>query len=165
LSLANTLDVVGFAELFVNAIIMRYGVPQVIVSDRNVIFTSAFLRQVMKILGTSQALSTVFHPQTDGQIEVMNRVLEQYLRHYIAAHCKDWDAYLPCAMFAINNSPSSATGMSPFFLNYGRHPRTPLTQWQAVVSSKVPGATAFRKRIADAVAHAKQCLLKAQARM
>jgi len=158
----KTIDSAGFAELFVNAIVLRYGVPRVIVSDRDPRFTSAFMRAVVSLLGTKQALSTAFHPQTDGQTEVMNRVLEQYLRHYVSAHCKDWDAYLSCAAFAINNSRSSATGLTPYYLNYGRHPRTPLTSWQTVVSSNVPAASAFRQRIAEAMTLAKACLSKAQ---
>ena len=95
----------------------------------------------------------------------MNRVLETYLRHYVAVHCKDWDAYLPCAQFAMNNSRSTATGVTPYFLNYGRHPRTPLRDWLTVVSSKVPAATEFRQRLADALADAKRCLLRAQEQM
>jgi hypothetical protein len=161
----KTIGAEQFAELFVNSVVLRFGVPRVIVSDRDPRFTAKFMSTVVKLLGTKQALSTAFHPQTDGQTEVMNRVLEQYLRHYVSAHCKDWDAYLPCAMFAVNNSRSSATGMTPFYLNYGRNPRTPLHDWQAVVSSKVPSAVEFRKRIADALAHAAACLAKSQQRM
>jgi hypothetical protein len=161
----KTLDSAGFAEVFVNSVVLRYGVPRVIVSDRDPRFTAQFMRTVVDMLGTKQALSTAFHPQTDGQTEVMNRVLEQYLRHYVSARCKDWDAYLPCAMFAINNSRSSATGMTPYYLNYGRHPRTPLRDWQTVISGKVPSAVEFRKRIADALAHAAACLVQAQQRM
>ena len=161
----KTIDSAGFAEVFVNSVVLRYGVPRVIVSDRDPRFTAQFMRTVVDMLGTKQALSTAFHPQTDGQTEVMNRVLEQYLRHYVSARCKDWDAYLPCAMFAINNSRSSATGMTPYYLNYGRHPRTPLRDWQTVISGKVPSAVEFRKRIADALAHAAACLVQAQQRM
>jgi len=160
----KTIGATGFAEIFVHSIVMRYGVPVVIISDRDPRFTAVFMRTVMELLGTKQAMSTAFHPQSDGQTEVMNRVLEQYLRHYVTTCCKDWDAFLPFAAFAINNSRSSATGMTPYFLNYGRHPRTPLTSWQAVVS-RVPAATEFRQRIADALTQANACLLRAQAAM
>jgi len=160
----KTIDAAGFAEVFVRSIVMRYGVPVVIISDRDPRFTAVFMRTVMELLGTKQALSTAFHPQSDGQTEVMNRVLEQYLRHYVTTYCKDWDAYLPFAAFAINNSRSSATGMTPYFLNYGRHPRTPLTSWQTFVS-RVPAATEFRQRIADALTQANACLLRAQVAM
>ena len=93
--------------------------------------------------------------------------MEQYLRHYVEPYCRDWDAYLPYAQFAMNNSRSMSTGLTPYYLNYGRHPRTPLTAWQAAVQTgnRVPGAVAYRQRIADALAHAKQCLTKSQAAM
>jgi hypothetical protein len=161
----KTIDSVGFAELFVNAIVLRYGVPKVIISDRDPRFTSRFMTTVASMLGTKQALSTAFHPQTDGQTEVVNRMLEQFLRHYVSAHCKDWDAYLPCAAFALNNSRHSSTGVTPFYLNYGRHPRTPLRTWMDVVGGRVPAACDFRQRIAEALTQAKACLLKSQAQM
>jgi hypothetical protein len=158
----KSIDAAGFAELFVNAVVFRYGVPRVIISDRDPRFTAHFMREVMQMLGTKQALSTAFHPQTDGQTENVNKVLETFLRHYVTARCNDWDAYLPCAQFAINNSPHYSTGVTPFYLNYGRHPCTPLNEWKTVVGSKVPGAADFRKRIQDAVADAKAALKKAQ---
>jgi hypothetical protein len=120
------------------------------------------MQEVMQMLGSKQALSTAFHPQTDGQTENVNKVLETFLRHYVTERCNDWDAYLPCAQFAINNSPHYSTGVSPFYLNYGRHPCTPLNEWKTVVCSKVPGAADFRKRIHDALADARACLKKAQ---
>lgn len=158
----KSIDAAGFAELFVNAVVFRYGVPRTIISDRDPRFTAHFMREVMQMLGTKQALSTAFHPQTDGQTENVNKVLETFLRHYVTARCNDWDAYLPCAQFAINNSSHYSTGVTPFYLNYGRHPHTPLNEWKAVVGGKVPGAADFRKRIHDAVADAKACLKKAQ---
>ncbi|GJP30488.1 hypothetical protein CLOM_g3111 [Closterium sp. NIES-68] len=66
-----------------------------------------------------------YHPQTDGQTERLNQIVEQLLR----AACKDdiskWDLHLPVLEFAYNNATHAATGQTPFFLCYGRHPLTP----------------------------------------
>jgi hypothetical protein len=165
-----TIDSVGFAELFVNAVVLRYRVPKVISSDRDPRFTSKFMTIVASMLGatmlgTKQALSTAFYPQTDSQTEVVNRVLEQYLRHYISAHCRDWDAHLLCAAFALNNSRLSSTGVTPLHLSYGDHPMTALRTWMDVVGGRALAACDFRQRIAEALTQAKACLSKAQAQM
>src|ERR1700676_5702092 len=70
---------------------------------------------------------TAFHPQTDGQTERVNRILKQMLRHYVYEHHEKWVQHLPYAEFAINNSTSASTGHTPFYLNYGEHPATPLS--------------------------------------
>jgi hypothetical protein len=69
-------------------------------------------------------MSTAFHPQTDGQTERVNQTIEAYLRSFINHDQDDWVALLPSAEFAYNNSITMATGVSPFFANYGFHPVT-----------------------------------------
>ena len=63
--------------------------------------------------------STAFHPQTDGQTEKFNAVMEQYLRSYVNYLQDDWVERLPLAEFVANNQVSETTGISPFFANYG----------------------------------------------
>ncbi|CAI7913580.1 unnamed protein product [Closterium sp. NIES-54] len=79
----------------------------------------------MSLMGTRLAMSSTYHPQTDGQTEGLNQIVEQLLR----AACKDdihkWDLHLPVLEFAYNNAKHAATGETPFFLCYGRHPLTP----------------------------------------
>ena len=69
-------------------------------------------------------MSTSFHPQTDEQTEWVNQVIEAYLRPYLNKEQDDWTDLLPMAAHAYNNSVTSATGMTPFYANYGRHPET-----------------------------------------
>ena len=64
-----------------------------------------------------------YHPEGDGQTERTNQTLEQYLRIYVNYQQDNWHTLLPLAEFTYNNTPSSTTGVSPFFLNHGRHPR------------------------------------------
>jgi len=72
-------------------------------------------------------MSTSHHPQTDGQTERANCTIEDMLRAYVAPHQSDWDEHLIAAEFAYNNSVQGSTGFTPFYLNHGRHPHTPLS--------------------------------------
>ncbi|KAE9157280.1 hypothetical protein PF005_g32027 [Phytophthora fragariae] len=72
-------------------------------------------------------MSTVDHPQTDGQTERVNRVLEDILRSVCATEPTKWSVLLPQVEFALNNAVHSSTGFTPFYVNGLRHPRTPLT--------------------------------------
>ncbi|GJP33665.1 hypothetical protein CLOM_g18188 [Closterium sp. NIES-68] len=88
-------------------------------------FTSKFWKELMSLLGTKLAMSSAYHPQTDGQTERLNQIVEQLHR----AACKDeiskWDLHLPVLEFAYNNATHAATGQTSFFLCYGRHPLKP----------------------------------------
>jgi len=142
------------------------------VSDRDARFTSLFWRTLCSLLGTSQNLSTTFHPQTDGQTERVNRVLEEFLRNFVNPQQDNWDELLPVAEFAINNSVHTSTGYTPFFLNSGQHPLNPLTVGQLGNRSKtmdfraykLPAVEAFVKNISEAIHQAKVNLKKAQDR-
>jgi len=120
---ATTDDAPELAKLFCRDIWRLHGLPQTIVSDRGTVFISEFWRAVQHRLGIKQALSTAWHPESDGQTENANQFLEQYLRKYIDFTQKDWEKWLCMAEFAVNNAMNESTKMSPFFANYGFHPR------------------------------------------
>lgn len=90
------------ALLFRQHVFTNHGMPEVIISDRDTRFTSNFWQELMTAIGTKHKLSTSFHPQTDGQTERVNRVLEEYLRHFINPSQNDWDEWLDLAQFAYN---------------------------------------------------------------
>ena len=73
-------------------------------------------------------MSSSYHPESDGQTERTNRVLTEMLRHYVNARQDNWDKLLPLVEFAHNNAYSSVTGSTPFFICYGKHPRTPMQE-------------------------------------
>jgi hypothetical protein len=79
----KTIDAPELAEVFIEAVIRLHGVPKSIVMDRGSVFTSRFWASLCYYMETRRALSTSFHPQTDGQTERQNQTLEQYLRAYI----------------------------------------------------------------------------------
>jgi len=109
------------AFVFLKTIVARHGIPEQLVTDRDKLFTSQFWRSFTDQLGIQHRLSTSFHPQTDGQTERMNQSLEQYLRCYLNYEQDNWARLLPIAQIAINNR-KAATGVSPFYANYGFHP-------------------------------------------
>ena len=106
--------------------VRHHGLPSAIVSDRDAWFTSRFYRYLAERWNIWLNMSTAYHPQTDGQTEVMNRILEDYLCSYTRSDQDTWDELIAMAEFAMNNSKNSSTQETPFYLNYGRHPKSPL---------------------------------------
>jgi hypothetical protein len=149
------------AKLFVSHVVSKHGVPVQIISDRDSRFTSHFWRATCRIWGTSQGMSTAFRPQTDGQTERTNRIIEETLRHYINDRQSNWVDLLPMAEFAINNAYNSSTQSSAFFLNYGQHPLEPANPGPF---EAVPEALDFTTRISEALRCAKEALERARDR-
>jgi hypothetical protein len=112
-------------------IVCLHGVPKGIVSDRGTQFTSKFWHQLHETLGTRLEFSTAFHPQTDGQTERVNQILEDMLTACALDYGSTWDENLPYAEFSYNNSYQSSIEMAPFEALYGRKCRTPLL-WDGV---------------------------------
>jgi hypothetical protein len=152
----------GYAQLFFDYVIKLHGLPEVIISDRDPRFTSKFYTTLFYICGTKLKFSTAYHPQTDGQSERTNRTLEEVLRAYTDPKQNDWDKYLSTAEFAINNSVSPSTGTSPFYANYGQHPKTPLDA--ALHSTSVPAAADLKAHIDEVSSTIKAKLSEAQDR-
>lgn len=123
----NQIDAEGTSELFIKHVFCHFGLPSDMVSDRGATFTSKFTQYLLRGLQIKQKLSTAFHPQTDGQTERVNSVLEQYLRCYINYQQSDWSTYLPIAQFAYNNAKHSTTEHTPFYAVFGYHPRLSVT--------------------------------------
>jgi hypothetical protein len=99
------------------------GFPKSIVSDRDTKFVGHFWRTLWKKLGTELSFSSTYHPQTDGQTEVVNQSLGNLLRSLVTEHHSQWDQILSQAEFAYNDSPNRSTGKSPFQIVYGMNPR------------------------------------------
>jgi hypothetical protein len=156
------------ADLLIKHVISKHGLPKSIVSDRDTRFaTSNFSKQLWNLTGTQLCTSTSYHPQTDGQTERYNRMIEQTLRMYVQPHGRDWEKLLPMCEFAINNNHHSSIGTTPFYLNYGFHPRTPLSlSFPSPESGKeATPAETFWKDLQDLQKSATKCLESAQQRM
>jgi IS30 family transposase len=92
------------AELYMERIVSLHGVPKKIMSDRGTQFTSQFLHKVHQSLGTKLNFSSAYHPQTDGQTERTNQIIEDMLRACALQYGASWDKSLPYVEFSYNNS-------------------------------------------------------------
>jgi hypothetical protein len=112
------------AQLFLDMVCKHHGMPRSLVSDRDRIFISQFWRELLKLSGTQLRMSTAYYPETDGQTEVLNRSLEQYLRAFVHHKPSLWLTFLPLAERSYNTTKHSATGYSPFYVVYGKEQAT-----------------------------------------
>ena len=119
------------AELYVKEIVRLHGIPKSIISDRDGRFTSKFWKSVQNAMGTRLHFSTAFHPQTDGQTERTNLILEDMLRACSLDFKTSWCKMLPLAEFAYNNSFQATIGMAPYEALYGRKCRSPICWHEA----------------------------------
>jgi hypothetical protein len=147
------------AKLFLDNVYRYHGLPDDIVSDRGTQFVSRFWRSLFEALKVDIKLSSAFHPQTDGQTERVNQVLEQYLQCSINYQQDDWTAYLSLAEFAYNNTLHASTQQTPFFSNYGYHPKLDLLSPSSNIN---PAAEGFAKQLSELQATLKLQLQAAQ---
>jgi hypothetical protein len=157
-----------YARLFFAHVYRRFGLPRVLVSERDPRFTAAFWRSLFATLGTKLAFSSAYHPQSDGQTERANRTVEGMLRAFVGPRQNDWDEFLPLVEFAYNDSVQASTGFSPFFLTQGRNPLSPLSvpvsDARRGLGSVSPAADDHVGRMRTALSDAKQALVEAQKR-
>src|SRR6202008_1417822 len=127
-------------------------------------FARKFWGELCRNLGVSRRLSTAFHPQTDGQTERQNQSMEQYLRAYVNYQQDDWVDFLPLAEFAYNNSVNATTGMTPFFANYGMHPKFAVASiGKPSKDSSSIAADLLRRQMEQIEEHLKDQIMKASA--
>ncbi|KAL0537646.1 hypothetical protein IC582_026629 [Cucumis melo] len=127
-----------WAQLYMSEIVRLHGVPVSIISDRDARFTSKFCKGLQTAMGTRLDFSTTFHPQTDGQTERLNQVLEDMLRACALEFPGSWDSHLHSMEFAYNNSYQATIGMAPFEALYGKCCRSPVC-WGEVGEQRLMG--------------------------
>ncbi|MCO5561850.1 hypothetical protein L7F22_015474 [Adiantum nelumboides] len=147
------------ASLFVQHIFRIHGLPRSIILNRDPKFTEHFWTSLFKSLGTNLLFSSAYHPQTDGQTERVNKILEEMLRHYIQQRLASWEEYLPLVEFAYNNAPHSVTGMTPFQAAYGH---TPLVPINFVLQHKVALADQLVQEMQDILVQVRDKLVHVQ---
>ncbi|KAJ9533906.1 hypothetical protein QJQ45_026997 [Haematococcus lacustris] len=159
----ESMNAKGFARLFVDNVFKLHGLPKDMVSDRGPHFHNTFWHHVQKLLGMRGSLSSSYHPQSDGQTERYNRVLEEMLRHYISPTQADWPDYLSLAEFAVNNSWQESIKSTPFLVNTGQSPITPMLH-SLPDKGRCPEGLSYATWWQEAVAKAKLCMQAAQQR-
>jgi hypothetical protein len=118
--------VVSYAKLYIARIQSLHGVPRTIISDHGPQFVAKFWEGLHKSLGTKLIHSSAYHPQTSGQTERVNQILEDMLQACVLAFSEKWDKCLPLFEFSYNNSYQESILMAPFEALYGQRCRTPL---------------------------------------
>jgi transposase InsO family protein len=108
------------AELYMLRIVCLHGVPRKIVSNRGTQFTSRFWKRLHEALYTQLRFNSAYHPQTDGQTERVNQILQDMLRACAQQYGRSWDKSVPYAEFSYNNNYQESLKMAPFKILYGR---------------------------------------------
>ena len=150
------------AQLYIDNVVRLHGCPREFISDRDSRFTGRFWKAFCEGLGIQGKMSTAFHPQTDGNTEKVNAVLQDMLRHYVSPAQNSWDTHLSAVEFAINNSYHESIQTTPFRLLYGQNPLTPPSLRIPKVDN--PRALKLTQTLSERVKRAKECLLAAQQR-
>ena len=153
----ETINAEQTAKLYATYVLPHYGLPHRIISNRDPHFTSMFSRELCRVLGITQNISTAYHPQTDGQSERTNQRLEQYLRIFIDYHQQTWASLLPLAQYTLNSWPNATTKKAPFELILGHIPKI----HQSVRPFKLPSVEVRLQQLKQAREEAKEALRKA----
>lgn len=160
----GTDSAVDVADHFFNNAFRLHGLPDSIVSDRDPKFTSKFWNHLMSRCGIKLKMSTSRHPQTDGATEVMNRMVGNYLRCYCTFHQRNWDRLLSSAEFAYNSAEIESLRTSPFELDLGWSPKSPLEALSSVPEDTVHTVNEFKTQLKESFKSATFAQRLAQAR-
>jgi hypothetical protein len=120
----TSIDEVETARLFFRHVISEYGIPKQVISDRDTRWRNEFWSEICTLMGMKRALTTAYHPQADGQTEILNQTLEIALRAYVGPSRSDWSDHLDALKLSYNSTPHTSTGFSPAYLLRGYHPTT-----------------------------------------
>jgi hypothetical protein len=160
--LKTTHKAANVTDIFIKDVARLHGIPKTIVSDRDSKFTSNFWKGLFKGFGTNLRFSTSYHPESDGQTERVNRVIEDMLRMFVMDKPSKCEDYLHLVEFAYNNGYRASLKMSPFESLYGRRCNT-LVSWDNPADRKVVGPELL-KEMEDQMLKIKQNLKTAQDR-
>ena len=122
IKLKHPFSALQVVHLFMEHVHKLHGMPTAIVSDRDKIFTSLLWKELFKLAGTELAMSSAYHPQSDGQTERVNQCIEGYLRCFIHSCPGTWAQWLHLAEYWYNTCYHSALQHTPFEILYAHAP-------------------------------------------
>ena len=123
----SEVDAEGMADIHYREIFRLHGIPTKVVSDRGPQFAARLMKALYQRLGITHALTTAYHPQSNGQTEHANQEVERHLQLFTNARQDDWVKHLPTAEFVLNNRMHSVHQMTPFEVMYGYRPQADFT--------------------------------------
>ncbi|CEP16788.1 hypothetical protein [Parasitella parasitica] len=106
-------------------IVMKFGCPVEIVSDRGANLLSKILKQYMHKIRSKHMFTSAFHPRTNSKCERLNQTFKHMLTKYVKGLIHSWDDYIDSALFSCRIRKHATTGYSPFYLVYGQEPVLP----------------------------------------
>ncbi|CAF4895233.1 unnamed protein product [Pieris macdunnoughi] len=118
-------EAVTVAEILVNDVFSRFGVPLEIHSDQGRNFESLLFQEVCRLMGIHKTRTTPYHPQSDGMVERFNQTLERHLAKLVDSHQKDWDKYIPLFLMSYRSAVHETTNVTPALAMFGRQLRLP----------------------------------------
>ena len=113
IGLSHPYFVAKVAALFAQNVFKLHGMPTSIISNRDPVFTANFWAELFKFQEVKLAMSSAYHPQTDGQTEMVNKCIEQYLRSFCTDRPTEWSNWLYLAEYSFNTNYHSATKVTP----------------------------------------------------
>lgn len=122
----KNVTMVDIVNIFFERVWVHFGIPNTIIFDQDNSFLSTFWSSLWSLLDTKITKFTSFHPQTDGQTKVVNRMIVHILHMYHSKHPRTWDESLPYVQHGYNRTLHSSTNHSPFQMGLGFQPLGPI---------------------------------------
>jgi transposase InsO family protein len=123
----STFKSINIAKIFMKEIFRLHSIPKIVISDRDVKFTSAFWKELFAGINTNLNFSTIYHSQMDGKTERTNQIIEDMLCMYVRTKPDNWEDYLHLVEFAYNNGYQTSAKLSHFEILYGIKCMTPIS--------------------------------------
>ena len=117
------INTLGLIEVILDVVIRHHGIPDSIITNRGLLFTSKFWSSLCYFLGIKWKLSTAFYSQINGQIKRQNSTIKAYLQAFVNYEQNDWARLFPVIKLAYNNAKNASTNHTPFKFNCNYHPR------------------------------------------
>jgi transposase InsO family protein len=145
------------AKVLFENFIVHYGFPERLHSDQGRNFESSTIKRLCELAGVEKSRTTPYHPMGNGQCERFNRTLLSMLGTLSSDQKTDWKKHVAAMTYAYNCTVSDATGFSPFYLMFGRHPRLPVdiqfgleVDGSPEISSRAGYVEALKSRLSEA---------------
>ena len=120
----KTKDPVAVADQLVTELYCRWGIPEMVVSDRGAEFRNRLMKRINHVFKVNRIATTPYNPRSNGLVENHNITLKDQLYHYVESRQKNWDIFLPTVQLMYNTTVNAATAYTPHYLMFGREYNT-----------------------------------------